>query len=233
MRLPTWEQLSEALQRVMATGASERRAKREICEAIADGKIGLRLYFMMRPTRMDFLTGRNRPWREIRCIKGDDIPPILSPGDFDWQRSKVRKPELWLKTRGPSDSFFGNWRVIEMAHYNTPNALPYSLTPRRPFLAYQHRVELCRADITKFLCGGGMIHDEQVSAAPNLQSGGAIARSITDAIKDLWPDFRIPKGLSAKDRNNKIIEQLRRNGSSVSKSPERAIQRVLKTLKPK
>jgi hypothetical protein len=77
-----------------------------------------------------------------------------------------------------------------------------------------------------------MIHDEQVSAAPNLESGGAKARGITEAIKQLWPECRIPKGLSAKERNNKIIDQLRHNGSSVPKNPERAIQRVLKIQKP-
>jgi hypothetical protein len=52
---------------------------------------------------------------------------------------------------------------------------------------------------------------------------------ITHAINQLWPN-KIPKGLSAKERNNKIIEWLKNEGCSVPKSPERAIQRVLKTL---
>lgn len=52
---------------------------------------------------------------------------------------------------------------------------------------------------------------------------------VTDAINHIWSN-KIPKGLSAKERNRLIIEWLKNKGCSVPKSPERAIQRVLKTL---
>jgi hypothetical protein len=55
---------------------------------------------------------------------------------------------------------------------------------------------------------------------------GAKGRGIDEAIDDLWPD-RIPDGLSAKDRNKKIVEWLAANGHSRPINPERAIQRVL------
>jgi hypothetical protein len=51
-----------------------------------------------------------------------------------------------------------------------------------------------------------------------------------EAINQLWPDA-IPKGLSAKDRNNLIVHQIERNGGSVPTAPARLIQRALKKLK--
>ena len=220
-----WERLSLALKRVMARGAAEKDAKRDLCNATADRKIRLRLCFTWRPTTQDFLTGRDKPTREIRYVKKVQIPDVVKPGDFDWWRSQVRKPELWQSIRGPSGSFFGNWRVIEIAHYKAGDPLPHSQRGGRS-LAYQHRVELHSADVTNVLCGGRMIHDEQVGAITNLKSGGAKSRGIEEAMNQLWPDGILPKGLSAKDRNKMIITQMIANGSSVSKSPERAIQRV-------
>jgi hypothetical protein len=166
---------------------------------------------------------------EIRYVKKAHIPAILRPGDFDWARSQVRKPELWQSIRGPS--VFGNWRAFEMAWYGAGDPLTHSQPDDRS-LAYQHHVELHRADVMKIRCGGETIHDKQVDATRNLQSSGAKARGIAEAIKQLWPD-RIPKGLSAKDRNNAIINQLKHNGSSIPKNPERAIQRALKMQQPK
>jgi hypothetical protein len=37
-----WERLSDALSRVKMAGFNEREAKRDICSAIADGKIDVR-----------------------------------------------------------------------------------------------------------------------------------------------------------------------------------------------
>jgi hypothetical protein len=56
---------------------------------------------------------------------------------------------------------------------------------------------------------------------------GAKTRGIEQAIGQLWPSG-IPEGLSAKDRNNMVIDWLRQKGYSVPGNPERAIQRVLK-----
>jgi hypothetical protein len=61
---------------------------------------------------------------------------------------------------------------------------------------------------------------------------GAKAQGISEAISQLWPS-EIPKGLTAKDRNKAIIDRARLNGSSISISPERAIQRVLRARKSK
>ncbi|MGA8696835.1 MAG: hypothetical protein WB689_23950 [Xanthobacteraceae bacterium] len=56
---------------------------------------------------------------------------------------------------------------------------------------------------------------------------GAKSQGIEGAIEALWSG-NIPNGLSAKERNTKIINYLVANGLSVPTSPERAIQRVLK-----
>ena len=132
MRSSSWEQLSEALQRVMATGVTERKAKRDICQAIANRKIGLRLYFMMRPTRMDYLTCRDIPTRLVHRVKGDDIPPILRPGDFDWPRSASGRQELWQNIRGPSGSSSEIGRSTRPRTTGKPMPLPDSQR-RRPY----------------------------------------------------------------------------------------------------
>jgi hypothetical protein len=70
-------------------------------------------------------------------------------------------------------------------------------------------------------------------AAPKSKLGsGAKTRGITDAIEKLFPGG-IPKGLTAKDRNNRIVNWLRDNGCSEPKDPARAIQRVLKARQSK
>ena len=74
-------------------------------------------------------------------------------------------------------------------------------------------------------------HVKQASGTPKSKSGlGAKAKGISEAISQLWPN---PKGLSAKNRNNAIIDRMRQNGSSIPNSPERAIQRVLQTRQSK
>jgi hypothetical protein len=66
---------------------------------------------------------------------------------------------------------------------------------------------------------------------------GAKSWGILEAINQIWErPAKIPKGLSAKERNNKIIAKLRSNGSSVPgdyKAQARAIQRVLQRARPK
>ena len=227
MSLPKWVRLSEALQRVMATSVSEKQAKRDLCNAIADQKIRLRFCFMWRPTAQDFLTGRDKPTREVRSVTKSQIPSILKPGDFNWARSQVRNPDLWL-IQGPGNSFFGFCQVLESVHYAAGDPSPHLERGGRS-LAYEHRVELLSADVLKVLCTADKIPDKQAGEVCRPQSGGALSRGIEEAIDQLWPDG-IPKGLRAKDRNELIRKQVILNGGSVL-SPDgfaRAVQRVLK-----
>lgn len=99
-------------------------------------------------------------------------------------------------------------------------------------LSDEPKPPLPNPDVANVLCGGERKdHDEPARAAPELKSGlGAKTRGIAEAINQLWPSG-IPKGLSAKDRNNAVIEWLGASGHSLPTNPERAIQRVLKAQK--
>jgi hypothetical protein len=153
MPLLKWEGLSEALHRVTRTGVPEKQAKRNLCNAIAARKIRSRLYFTWRRTSQGFLTRRDQPTREVRYLKKDEIPSKLSPGDFDWRRSRIRKPESWQNVRGPSGSLFANWRLMETAQYSPGDPFPQSQSGGR-FLAYQHRIELYRTNVTELFSIG-------------------------------------------------------------------------------
>jgi hypothetical protein len=66
-----------------------------------------------------------------------------------------------------------------------------------------------------------------VSPAKTNSGTGAKSRGIDEAIDTLWPGG-IPNGLSAKDRDRKIMTWLRDNKRSLPLNPERAIQRALR-----
>ncbi len=228
MRSSSWEQLSEALQRVIATGVTERKAKRDMCQAIANQKIGLRFYFMRRPTHMDFFTSQDIPTRLVYRVKGGDIPPILKPGDFDWPRSRIRKPLPWKNVRDPLGSLIG-MPVVETVHYWQANSVPDSRA-----LAYEHRVELRSADITNVFSIG----KERAPLAPQPKSAtGAKWQGVRKALRDLYPPHGIPPAeLTAKERNTNVAKWLAANGSSEPNSDvalARLIQRVLKYLRSK
>jgi hypothetical protein len=91
-------------------------------------------------------------------------------------------------------------------------------------------VELHSADVLKALCAGDKIPDEQASEVGRPQSGGALSLGIELAIEELSP---FPTGLTAKDRNEMILDKMRGNGGSVpaGNGAPRAIQRVFKRLK--
>jgi hypothetical protein len=78
-----WERLSDALGRVMAIGVSRSQAKRDLCDAIVDRKIGIR--------HLD---------DDVR------VPPDLDPQEFDWQNSRSRSS--WEKVR--NGNVIGRWR---------------------------------------------------------------------------------------------------------------------------
>jgi len=72
--IPDWEPLGDALKRVMETGASEEEAKTDLCRAVADGKIHVRVR----------IAGSDRLFRNGNV----GVPPHLKPGDLDWVQSR-------------------------------------------------------------------------------------------------------------------------------------------------
>jgi hypothetical protein len=168
--LPDWERLFDALKRLRATGLAEGEAKRQICNAIADRKIKLRIYLLVPPINVDWLPRRALSAREAYHVKDDEIPPRLTPRDFNWSQSRVRRSGPWQKVRGPSGSFLGHWKVVDMSHHRPDDPYPQSQPPSgRSIMAYWHRVELFRADVTKVLIEPANkerdSHEERVHAA--------------------------------------------------------------------
>jgi hypothetical protein len=94
-----WEPLAEALKRVMATGANEHQAKADICNAVADRKIAVRV--LVDDSERD-VGGQTLPVPNI------GVPPRLKPEDFDWTRSRP----LTAWQTGPTsvvEHYFPTW----------------------------------------------------------------------------------------------------------------------------
>ena len=179
---PDWERLSLSLKRVTADGASEDTAKRAICNALADRKIAARLYYLVPPISINSFPRRELSARYTRDIRKEDIPTSLTPRDFDWTQSRIRKSEHWANVRGPFGSLVGHWEVIEAARHHPDHPLPEShrrhqhglelpqATSANRIMAYWHRIELFRPDVTKVLCDDQEIRRERVPATINQES---------------------------------------------------------------
>jgi hypothetical protein len=194
---PDWEPLADALSRVIATGASEDEAKTDLCRAVADRKIGVRVAIAASDHGMR---------GKVFCNGNVGVPPHLGPGDLDWVRSRPLAQWSIGPKLGEHYAWFGGWenRWLDL-------------------------IELSTGDVMNVLCGGADPSARRVGGVS--KSGlGAKARGIAEAISQLWPN-QFPKGLSAKDRNNLIIDRMKQNGSSIPS--ERAIQRVLQKRQPK
>lgn len=76
---PDWEPLADALKRIMATGASEDEAKTDLCRAVADQKIDVRV----RIAASDYgMRG------QVFSDGNVGVPADLRPGDLDWVQSR-------------------------------------------------------------------------------------------------------------------------------------------------
>ena len=81
MYIPEWETLSATLARVLASGLDAERARQQICAAIADGSIEVRVTVDQ--------TERDIPGK-IRSGRGQVVPPThILPDSLDWVRSKT------------------------------------------------------------------------------------------------------------------------------------------------
>jgi hypothetical protein len=99
MYVPEWEILADVLTRVLATGLEPERAKGQICSAIDDRKIGIRV-------KVDE-TDHDIPGK-IRTGGKQVEPPLpLDPKDLDWVLSRPK--DAW--DTGPSqvESYLAGW----------------------------------------------------------------------------------------------------------------------------
>jgi hypothetical protein len=76
---PDWEPLADALNRVMAAGAEEDEAKTDLCGAVANRKIDVRVR----------VAASDRSFGGRVFSDGNvGVPSHLRPGDLDWARSR-------------------------------------------------------------------------------------------------------------------------------------------------
>jgi hypothetical protein len=107
MYVPQWETLSDALARVLATGLDAVQAKRQICAAIADRAISVRVE--VGRTERD-IPGSLRTDRQVKP------PPRLQPEDLDWNRSKPL--DAWNTGPDRAESYGAvgwGWRLRHIA----------------------------------------------------------------------------------------------------------------------
>jgi hypothetical protein len=97
--VPDWEPLANALKRVFATGSKEQEAKADICNAVADKRIAVRI--LVDESDRD-VGGKTLLAPHV------GVPPRLNPEDFDWVRSRPLTP--W--ETGPTsvlEGYFPTW----------------------------------------------------------------------------------------------------------------------------
>jgi hypothetical protein len=104
--VPDWEQLPEAVKRVMATGVTEDQARQAICNSIADRKIKIRFSIASEEGGASFgeqVVGTVRGGGEI------EISSQLGPADFDWARSRPLK--AWRDSRKGFSALSARWHL--------------------------------------------------------------------------------------------------------------------------
>jgi hypothetical protein len=99
----SWERLSEAMNRVTATGITEAEAKSDLCRSISDGAVKIRLGLGRHAT--------NGMTAHGTTVNGEDveIPPQLSAGDMDWNNSRPLAP--WAVRRERIAHLKGRWHI--------------------------------------------------------------------------------------------------------------------------
>jgi hypothetical protein len=104
-----WERLLNAVKRVMATGLTEAEAKSDLCRAISDRAVAIRLQ-----PRENATTGMTA--RET-VLNGEDvdIPALLGTGDMDWNNSHPLKPWPVRRERIPHLRGYWHFEWIEVS----------------------------------------------------------------------------------------------------------------------
>jgi hypothetical protein len=93
------------------------------------------------------------------------------------------------------------------------------------FSNYERGIEVRREDV--LLKWPERSRPPRAQPTSNVPLGHRRENGVVQAIRDLWPNG-IPGGLNAKERNNRIITQLKKNGASVPRDVPKAVQRALR-----
>jgi hypothetical protein len=171
------------------------------------------------------------PNKEKNATAFDTLARDLLTGEFEEDgRSLVLYLDAATATRRMTRPRLQD--VIEHnldGHQARAQYLPHCWIPRRLF---DHWLAKHRLERSPQRFHPHSVEQASVNAASKAAAFGAKTRGIMGAINQLWP-AGIPNGLVAKERNNAILEHLKKNGGSIPKDPARAVQRVLKARRPK
>jgi hypothetical protein len=198
--VPDWEPIADALSRAVALGVATDEAKRQICAAISDRRIEMRLILAE-----DLGLGLDEmevPRAELR------IPPRLKPEDIDWTGSV------------PLKRWFPQPRRLE------ESVVLYGARVQNLFNRKVAVLQLRTADVAAIFGSpsktvGADLPPSQAEPA----AAGARSRVVSQAVTALWPNG-IPDTLTIKERDTRMIAWAREHGLSVPS--RRTIQRVLK-----
>src|SRR5262249_14875433 len=149
----------------------------------------------------------------------------LLTGDFEekgrslvlFQHPKTKK--MRMKPAELKDAIEHNWDRDHGRSY-----LAHCWIPRRLFERWllKRRLQVSPSRFQPQISGA----KARVEAAALIPKRGAKTRGVTEAVNQLWPEG-VPKGLTAKERDQLVLKQLERNGSSIPTNLSRAVQRVL------
>jgi len=123
--VPEWEPLAKALTRVKVFGGNEHQAKADICNAVSDRKIAIRVVIDDRH-RLD--GGKTYSGGNV------GVPPRLNPADFDWARSRPINPWSIGPMPGQHYGWLSGWedRPISLIELSTAEVINVFSGDTRP-----------------------------------------------------------------------------------------------------
>jgi hypothetical protein len=122
---PDWEPLADALKRVMAAGIHENEAKTDLCRAVADRKIGVRV----RIAATDYgLRG------QVFSDGNVGVPRHLRPDHLDWVHSRPFAEWQIGPRPGEHYTWTGWWknRVLDLIELSTGDVTKILCKGKRP-----------------------------------------------------------------------------------------------------
>jgi hypothetical protein len=144
---PDWEPLADALKRVRATGVSEDEAKTDLCRAVADRRIDVRVTIAATDYGM-----RGKVFSDGNV----GVPAHLKPGDLDWVQSRPFAQWPIGPRPGQQYAWIGGWvnRPLDLIELSTPDVMDVLCNGNRAHARPQqargqsrHKIERAQAAI--------------------------------------------------------------------------------------
>ena len=190
-----WLPLPEALQRVMAMGAGEGEAKTDLCRAVADRKIDVRVR----------IAGTGKVFSDGNV----GVPPHLSAGDLDWVKSRPLAQWSIGPRLGEHYAWLEGWKnhpldLIELSTADVIEVLGGGEDEKKTIPAVGHRrrgrVSLSQrlAEEMKALYPQGRPAKAVEVIRRELEARSTVGkfgdRTLQRALEHAWPKTRVPPG---------------------------------------